>query len=96
MVILGCDIAERSRNILNLVPVGWFSADMNVFSDGVLLAELQFSRWRENGSIVSESRHYAVHKDGRFSNRLLLEVDGRSYCRAQREDLLDSNSFDGL
>jgi hypothetical protein len=41
-------------NILDLVPVGWFSADMNVFSNGVLLAELQFSRWRENGSIVSE------------------------------------------
>ena len=34
-------------NILDLVPVGWFSADMNVFSNGVLLAELQFSRWRE-------------------------------------------------
>jgi hypothetical protein len=70
-------------NILDLVPLGWFSADMNVFSDGVLLAELHFSRWRENGSIVSESRHYAVHKDVMFSNRFLLEIDGRSYCQAQ-------------
>jgi hypothetical protein len=70
-------------NILDLVPLSWFSADMNVFSDGVLLAELHFSRWRENGSIVSESRHYAVHKDVMFSNRFLLEIDGRSYCQAQ-------------
>jgi hypothetical protein len=70
-------------NTLDLVPVGWFSADMNVFSDGLLLAELQFSRLRENGSIVSESRHYAVHKDGVFSNRFLLEAEGRSCSQAQ-------------
>jgi hypothetical protein len=70
-------------NVLDLVPVRWLSTDMNVFNDGALLAELQFSRWRENGSIVSAGRRYAIHKDGMFSNRFLLEIDGRSCCQAQ-------------
>lgn len=70
-------------NVLDLEPVGWFSAGINVFSDGVLLAELQFSRWRENGSIISGGRRYAIQKDGIFSNRFLLEFDGRSCCQAK-------------
>jgi hypothetical protein len=70
-------------NVLDLVPVGWFSADMDVFSDGVLLAELQFSRWRENGSIIASGRRYAIQKEGIFSNRFLLEIDGGSCCQAQ-------------
>ena len=70
-------------NVLDLVPVGWFSVDMNVFNDGVLLAELQFSRWRENGSITSGGRRYAIQKDGLFSNRFLFEADGRRCCQAQ-------------
>jgi hypothetical protein len=70
-------------NVLDLVPVGWLSTDMNVFNDGTLLAELQFSRWRENGSILSGGKRYAIHKEGMFSNRFLLEIDGGSCSQAQ-------------
>ena len=68
--------------ILDLVPMRWFSADINVLQDGVLLAELRFSRWRENGSIRSGGSIYSIRKDGIFSNRFLLEENGRFFCCA--------------
>ena len=68
--------------VLDLVPVRWFSADRNVLQEGVLLAELRFSSWRENGSIRSGGSLYSIRKDGMFSDRFLLEEDGRFFCCA--------------
>jgi hypothetical protein len=68
--------------VLDLVPVRWFSADMNVLQEGVLLAELRFSSWRENGSIRSGGSIYSIRKDGMFSNCFLLEEDGHGLCYA--------------
>jgi hypothetical protein len=71
-------------SVLDLVPEAWLSSDINVFNDNrVLVAELHFSRWRENGSILFEGRRYAVHKDGMFNSRFLLEADGRNCAQAQ-------------
>ena len=69
--------------ILDLVPVRWFSADINVLQDGVLWAELRFSSWRENGSIRSGGSIYSIRKDGLFSNCFLLEENGIIFCYAR-------------
>jgi hypothetical protein len=68
--------------ILDLVPVRWFSADINVLQEGVLLAELRFLSWRENGSIRFSGSIYSIRKDGMFSNHFLLEENGHGLCYA--------------
>ena len=64
--------------ILDLVPMRWFSSDTNVLQEGVLLAELRFSSWRENGSVRFGSSLYSIRKEGLFSNRFQLEEGTRS------------------
>jgi hypothetical protein len=59
---------------------------------GSVVAEIEFSRWREKGVLKVGGLHYAVYREGVISGAFILSLDATQLARAEKTNWL-SRSF---
>jgi hypothetical protein len=70
--------------MLTAIPKGWFSKNYRVMDGALQLADLNISRWREQGELTVEGFSYQVYREKLMSGAFILEVAGTALARAEK------------
>jgi len=70
--------------MLTANPRHLFSWDYTLVNDGVPIAELDTSSWREKGRLSVSGTTYRMFRERLFSGAFLLESDGKVLARAEK------------
>lgn len=70
-------------SVLTLAPRNWFTWNFSVLDGERLLADINFSSWRERGSLTIDGVDYSVYRESMFGD-FLLEQSGTVIARAEK------------
>jgi hypothetical protein len=70
--------------MLEAKPLGLFSRDFDVESEGRKIAFLDVALWREAGEVLIEDQPYKLYREGLMSGAFVLEKEGRIVARAMK------------
>jgi hypothetical protein len=69
---------------LRAIPKGWFSGDFYVLDGARQVAEMDLSKWREQGVLIVEGTPYQVYRERLMSGAFILETAGSVVVRAEK------------
>jgi hypothetical protein len=70
--------------MLTAIPKGWFSKNYRVMDGALQVADLNVSRWREQGELTVEGFSYQVYREKLMSGAFVLEAAGTALARAEK------------
>jgi hypothetical protein len=70
--------------MLTANPRTWYSWDYTLVSDGVPVADIETSSWRETGHFTASGATYSMFRERLFWGVFLLETDGTVLARAKK------------
>jgi len=70
--------------MLTAIPKGWFSKNYRVMDGALQVADLNVSRWREQGELTVEGFSYQVYREKLMSGAFILEAAGTALARAEK------------
>lgn len=73
--------------MLQLEPKHWYSWDFTLMAGDAALAQIDFSSWRERGSLRIQGQTYTVTKEGLLSGGFTLASPGGTVATASRESV---------
>jgi hypothetical protein len=74
--------------VLEAIPKHWYSWDYTVAHDGVTVADIDVSSWREKGVVTIEDVAYRAYRERLMGGAFLLERDGELLARAVKPSAL--------
>ena len=79
-------------NILRLIPVSWFSSDMDIELNGEIFAHLRFGGRGNAGSILIAGSHYDVFKENWYGSSFRLQRGEEQLCRSEKPRFLGAET----
>jgi len=70
--------------MLEAIPRHWFSWDFTLVDEGRPLAEIDTSKWLENGSLTIDGKLYPLYREGPFWGAFVLEHNGNVLACAEK------------
>ncbi len=73
--------------MLQATPKNWFSSSLTVADDGVHVADIAISSWRERGSFSLAGTPYSVHRERLMGAAFLLSAGDSVVARANQPSM---------
>ena len=79
-------------NILRLLPISWFSSDMDIELNGEIAAHLKFGGRGKAGSILIADSQYNVFKENWYGSSFRLQCGDKHLCKSKRPRFLSAET----